>query len=229
MNLMAEKQVYPMLSEKSWWQIRNQFKKTIPSVVNVSYLKSLLSLNSDQSARNIMAPLRQMKIIDLEGKPLPRATDWRSDTKYPEVCNTIISEIYPQELLDLFPDPQIDNAAAKSWFMDTCSLGNNAAGKIVSTFSLLKSGEIKTDVDAVKPSPSKRRKKKVQEDQANMRTADKEDSVPTQTEDVALSVANASLAPAVHIDLQIHISPDASAEQIDKIFASMAKHLYGKV
>jgi hypothetical protein len=85
---MAEKQVYPMISEKSWWQIRNQFKKTIPSVVNVSYLKSLLSLNSDQSARNIITPLRQMGIIDTDGKPLPRATDWRSDT--PRICFTCL-------------------------------------------------------------------------------------------------------------------------------------------
>lgn len=54
---MADKQFYPAISEKSWWQLRSQFKKTIPSVVNVSYLKSLLSLNSDQSARNILAIL----------------------------------------------------------------------------------------------------------------------------------------------------------------------------
>ena len=67
---MADKQIYPMISEKSWWQLRNQFKKTIPSVVNVSYLKSLLSLNSDQSARNILAPLRQMGIIDADGNRL---------------------------------------------------------------------------------------------------------------------------------------------------------------
>ena len=72
---MADKQIYPMISEKSWWQLRNQFKKTIPSVVNVSYLKSLLSLNSDQSARNILAPLRQMGIIDADGKPQPRALE----------------------------------------------------------------------------------------------------------------------------------------------------------
>lgn len=68
----------------------------------MSYLKSLLSLNSDQSARNILAPLRQMGIIDADGKPQPRATDWRSDAKYPDVCSAIIAEIYPQELLDLF-------------------------------------------------------------------------------------------------------------------------------
>lgn len=32
--------------------------------------------------------------------------------------------------------------------------------------------------------------------------------------------------PTVHIDIQIHISPDSTPQQIDKIFESMAKHLY---
>jgi len=34
--------------------------------------------------------------------------------------------------------------------------------------------------------------------------------------------------PTVHIDIQVHIDASASPEQIDQIFASMAKHLYGK-
>ncbi len=34
--------------------------------------------------------------------------------------------------------------------------------------------------------------------------------------------------PSIHIDLQIHISPEAKPEQIDKIFASMREHLYPK-
>ncbi len=34
--------------------------------------------------------------------------------------------------------------------------------------------------------------------------------------------------PALHLDVQIHISADASPEQIDHIFESMAKHLYSK-
>jgi hypothetical protein len=33
---------------------------------------------------------------------------------------------------------------------------------------------------------------------------------------------------AVHIDIQIHIAADAKPEQINCIFASMAKHLYGR-
>ncbi len=34
--------------------------------------------------------------------------------------------------------------------------------------------------------------------------------------------------PSIHVDVQVHIDPNASAEQIDKIFASMARHLYGR-
>ena len=32
--------------------------------------------------------------------------------------------------------------------------------------------------------------------------------------------------PSLHINIQVHISPDATTDQIDQIFASMAKHLY---
>lgn len=222
-----------MISEKSWWQLRNQFKKTIPSAVNVSYLKSLLSLNSDQSARNILAPLRQMGIIDADGKPKPRATDWRSDAKYPDVCSAIISEIYPQELLDLFPDAQVDNVTAKTWFMDTCSLGDNAAGKITSTFSMLKSGQIKSDADVTKTSisPPKAKSNKPQKSVPAGNATKPVFVSPMSAVDAnapTISATVASPTPSVHIDLQIHISPDASPEQIDSIFASMAKHLYGR-
>ena len=32
--------------------------------------------------------------------------------------------------------------------------------------------------------------------------------------------------PSIHIDFQIHISPETTPEQIDQIFASMRRHLY---
>lgn len=38
-----------------------------------------------------------------------------------------------------------------------------------------------------------------------------------------------SPTPTLHIDFQVHIAADAPPEQIDQIFESMAKHLYGKV
>ena len=43
-------------------------------------------------------------------------------------------------------------------------------------------------------------------------------------------VASDQFAPVVplHIDVQVHISSDASGEQIDHIFSSMSKHLFRK-
>ena len=34
--------------------------------------------------------------------------------------------------------------------------------------------------------------------------------------------------PALHIDIQVHIDSNASPDQIDQVFASMARHLYGR-
>lgn len=51
---------------------------------------------------------------------------------------------------------------------------------------------------------------------------------PPLTPPQAQSLANFGGGPAVHIDIQIHISPDSSSQQIEKIFESMAKHLYGR-
>jgi hypothetical protein len=42
------------------------------------------------------------------------------------------------------------------------------------------------------------------------------------------SVGSGRPVPAVHIDVQVHIPTTATNDQIDQIFASMAKHLYGR-
>ena len=34
--------------------------------------------------------------------------------------------------------------------------------------------------------------------------------------------------PSIHINVQIHIDPNSTPEQIDQIFSSMARHLYGR-
>ena len=52
----------------------------------------------------------------------------------------------------------------------------------------------------------------------------KEDS---ESSDPAIKPQIHGNLPNLHIDLQIHISPESTPEQIEAIFASMAKHLYG--
>lgn len=223
---MADKQAYPMISEKNWWDLRNQFKKTIPTIVNASYVKSLLDFKSDDSARNnIILPLRQIGLIDDDGKPTPLATDWRSDEKYPAACKTILKAIYPQQLLELFPDESVDQSRVRAWFMDTASLGQSGAGKVTNTFILIKDAKVKQYVTA---SNKKEVVKKPAKKTPSVHTASTGFANVPGTQAMKQDTQFALPSPTMHIDVQVHISPDASPDQIDKIFESMAKHLYGR-
>lgn len=213
-----KKIAFPKIPESNWWSIRKQFKKTIPSVVNITYLKSLLDLESDISARNLMAPLKSLGLINEEGKPTSRANEWRDDDKYTKVCNDMILENYPQELLDLYPDnTNLDKKNISKWFMTKCAIGEGTANIVASTFILLKEATIKDDEPIKKQSKGKM----VKEGKKDMGIANK--ITPVSGGDVIPAEKN---GPSMHIDLQIHISPDATANQIDCIFASISKHLY---
>lgn len=98
--------------------------------------------------------------------------------------------------------------------------------KWLALFSLLKSGEIKdktanglTKSTTIKRTDSKQRKASV-----NKATGAPVTNQSTVGNDGNFDSIN---RPNLHIDLQIHISPDSTPDQIDTIFASMAKHLYG--
>lgn len=232
---MVDKQVYPRLPERNWWIIRNQFKKTLPSAVTTSYLKSLLNLTSEKAARNLLPPLRQIGLIDEEGKPTARANEWRSDSKYSETCKSIVEEIYPQEMRDLFAGPELDRKPIKEWLMHTASIGEGAADLSAAMYILLNEATLKDDEELSKIVNGST--KKVSKDKSNkpstknIESEIKPDNIElmesTQQASISQSESD-SFSTALHIDLQIHISADASADQIESIFANIAKYLYKK-
>ena len=135
---MADSNSYPMISEKNWWTIREKFKASLPAIATPNYVKTLLTLSSDSSANsNVITPMRRIGLLDEENKPTALANDWRLDNKYKEVCSSIIKNVYPTELLDLFPDSNVDRASARNWFMSQ-GVGQGAADKMVALFMLLK-------------------------------------------------------------------------------------------
>lgn len=222
--MLEEKETFPMIPESNWWKLRDQFRKSLPPVVNPSYLKSLLNLNSDQASRNLIPPLKRLKLIDDQGKPTGRANDWRNDVKYNATCQQIVSEVYPEELRGLMPGPDIDRDECKQWFMDRGALGVKAAYRAASLYILLNTplDQARKDIGR-KQTPTKPRAK-------SQPGTTKPVSQPIDASALASS-SNASQiplggGPSVHIDLQIHISSEADADQIDSIFASIAKHLY---
>jgi hypothetical protein len=136
--------------------------------------------------------------------------------------------VYPQELLDLCSGNGFDRNAAKSLFLGK-GVGESAASNMTALFVLLKSGEVKEKKDRNQTVAKKTTQNpKATSGKSSSQTAKQQD-VPQQSvgeQSVATNPATSN-RPNLHIDLQIHISPESTPEQIDSIFASMAKHLYG--
>ena len=216
---------YPMISERNWWVIRDKFKTSLPSIASPNYVKTLLSLSSDASANsNVIGPMKRIGLLDDESKPTPLANDWRLDNKYKEVCDTIVKNVYANELLDLFPDSTVDRISARNWFMGH-GVGATAADKMVALFILLKSGEIKQKkaIAAKKPTSSTKTSKPSIKDDVPKAEIEQ----PSNQDFPSSNNINLLSRPNLHIDLQIPISPDSTSEQIETVFASMAKHFYG--
>lgn len=219
---------YPTISEKAWWIIREKFKASIPSTVSSTYIKSLLSMASDNSANsNIITPMKRLGLIDEDNKPTALANDWRIDEKYSKSCETMLKTVYPAELLDLFPDKEIDKSSARTWFMSQ-GVGQAAADKMIALFTLLKNGEIKEKKITKGPKKNGGTPKKTESKNQTLKEAP---GIPMDATIDKTGVSSSNTIcnrPNLHIDLQIHISPDSTPEQIECIFASMAKHLYGR-
>lgn len=227
---MADNNSYPMLSASNWWNIRKKFKQTIPGTVTASYLSSILNMQERSATNNIMPYLRQLGIIDAEGKTGERATLWRDDIDYPRVCDEMRKEVYPQELLDIPCVTDDDREAIKRWFARTTGTGESTVGKISAFYFLLcdkdpsKEPTTSKQPNGIKAKTASRSSKKLVINEA-------EDNPKKDAQNHQVGAGNNQFAckpniPALNINLQIHISSDASPEQIEKIFESMSKYIY---
>ena len=219
---------YPAISEKAWWIIRDKFKASLPSSFSPTYVKSLLSMASDNSANsNVITPMKRLGLIDEENKPTALANQWRIDDTYGKACETMLKAVYPIELLDLFPDEVVDKNSARTWFMGN-GVGQAAADKMIALFVLLKEGKVKDKKTSLAKKTNTTTSAKEAKKVTTTRTEKAIHAESLAVEPTVQNSAPVSNRPNLHIDLQIHISPESTPEQIECIFASMAKHLYGE-
>ena len=221
-----EKSTYPKIPLIHWWELRNKFKQSFPASVTPGYLAAALGMKEESAKANILPALLTFKVIDQDGKPTDRARQWRDDEQYHLACEAIRQEAYPQELLDALPPPSPDREAVVRWFANKTRVGEAAARQMALVYILLCYADPIHGQDVASPAPAKTAKKK-------SRVAV---SKPAETTLPVHKVSSANvpqerpsstsqITPSIHIDIQIHLSPDISTTQIDQIFASMAKHL----
>lgn len=214
-----ENDSFPMLSAKNWWAIRKKIQSSIPSTVTPNFIQSLLGFKDEASARsNVLAPMRKLGLIDDGGKPTDLLRLWRNDDSYVQACTEMLNKVYPDELLTLISGDPLDKQAATRWFMGK-DAGQAAAGKMVALLAILK------QADPTPPKTINNQKASKQPSSAranNVKLKEKDNNIQPVTN----MPLNSAIAPSVHIDLQLHFSPDLTPEQINAIFESMSKYLY---
>ena len=221
---MAEKpdrRSYPKIPDKNWWALRHKFQQSLPKEVNADYLQSVLGHGSPRGAANLLAPLRTLGLIDKDGHLQERVNDWRHNDSYKQACNAMLEETYPDGLRAAFPDPTSDDESLISWFSRNTESGRSNAKQMASLYTLISAGD--PDMTSASMAVSSKSERK-----PGTKTAvSKSSRQATVTKKPSASVENhRRIEPELNINVQIHISSDASAEQIDQIFSSMATHLY---
>jgi len=193
---------------------------------------------SASSAKKIFNYLVTLGLVTEDFAATDRLRQWRMNDSYAEACQAMIDDVYPQDLKDAAPGPKVDREIAKRWFMKT-DLGEAQASQCAAMYALI------SDADLSKLSSSRVAKTKtvrtqngkpkqaqsgpeLKRDSAIQKDAGDNESI-TAPSKVELPKSNLSIGgPTVHLNLEIHISPDLSLEQIEKVFESMGKHVFSR-
>ena len=217
-----------MLPVGSWWTLRKKFKQSIPGVVTDNYLATVLGMSVESVRANVLPFLKPIGIIDDEGRTTERAKLWRDDGHYPEVCKAIAAKVYPKELIDAVPNPRDNRDAAKRWFANHTGSGDSACSRMAALYTVLIEADPATQPDGKSTKPKDRtQKKNLTKVSAPSKAVKLARSVPApQPASLTPPSAIRNEGPDVSINLQIHISADASPDQIEQMFAAMAKHIY---
>ena|ERR1039458_2516375 len=227
---MAEaKKSFPMIPVGSWWELRKKFKQSIPGIVTDTYLSTVLDMQIASARGNVLPSLKQLGIIDEDGKTGERAKLWRDDGRYPEVCKAMLNEVYPAELLHAVSDPNANREQAERWFSNRTGTGEVAARRMAAVYAILAEADASKQPD--KEKKDRTRKTTEERPRAVVGPARAVPAVLPAPERRELDNNGGSQGqrqppPGININLQIHISADATPDQIDQIFASMAKHIY---
>ena len=185
----------------------------VPPKATAAWLKSLGFTSSNDST--LLKPLKFIDLCDQSGSPTNRWKQYRGGS-HAQVLADAIRFGY-QDLFALHPNAQdLSDTDLNHFFATHSSGGSQAVAKTSSTFKSL----------CAKPDFSTNSGTETANSEPESPSSTNQDAAATPSPNGAF-VSN-TIRPEIHIDIQIHISPEASTDQIDQIFSSTSKHLYGR-
>lgn len=208
----------PQLPSIVWWKVRESFKKSIPKKVSSTYLSAILNL-SEKSASKYLGSFVKLGLVDSDNSTTDLAAIWRDDETYSQACERILTDIYPEELLSVAPPPEPDLNQVANWIARHERLGAQAAQAKAVLYSLIASGNLP---EAIETAPIRKvpATKRANQPKKKDSTSSEDASKPNHSTE-----SKSDIDTRIQLNVQIHISADASNSQIEAIFSSMAKHL----
>lgn len=178
----------------------------IPAKATIKWLESIGFKSTND--RTMLAVLEQIGFMSSEGTPQETWKLYRGSN-----CKAVLAEAIRTGYADLFmtyPDANTRTTAELAdYFKTKSTAGPQVIEKTVSTFKVL------CELAAFAANPLVPLDRRL-----TPAGGDHDAKAPTPAR-----AGHDHFSPNLHIDIQIHISPDTPPELIDKMFASMAKYL----
>ena len=214
-------QSYPQIPTTVWWGMRTLLQKTPSAKFDESMLAAQLSVQP-AAARQYVAELKKVGILDEEGRCTDLANKWRMDETYADAVNELASAVYPEQLVTISPPGEANRQKVKNWFM-TQGLGEGSANNKAATYMLI------TNSSPGESAPARAQSNGSGTKRPSQSTVKKPTKQLKGAPKSADSGQGGELIDALplNVNVQIHISADASADQIDAIFSAMRKYRIG--
>ena len=183
----------------------------VPPKATIQWLKTIGFTSSNDTS--LLGVLKAVGLVDGSNVPTGIWSSYRG-VHHKKVLGDAIRAGYA-ELFAVYPDAwQRSSSDLEHVFSTSSNAGQQVIAKTVGTFkALCENAEFGTVEQ--QPTPV-------------VQTGPMHTPVSQQLINPMQAVAGTTPTPSIHIDIQIHISPEASTDQIDQVFKSMAKHLYGE-
>ena len=218
---MAEngKNRFPQIPATVWWGVRAILSRTPNAVLDERFLGIQLKVQ-EAAARQYIAELTAVGILNDEKKATPLALEWRIDGTYSSAVEKLVKKIYPQALLDLAPHGEGDRQKATNFFMRE-GLGQGAAGNKAATYFMIGS-------PTPNESPVRSQEKSAPKSTRSTQRVRPAGGQFSENPPRSLSGRESADGIPLNVNVQIHISADATSDQIESIFSAMRRYLYDK-
>jgi hypothetical protein len=222
---MADRNSFPQIPSTVWWGVRNILQRTPNATVDERMLSVQLQVQ-DAAARQYVVELKRAGILTEENKATPIAQKWRLDQTYAEAVDQLVRDIYPDGLIHVAPPGDADRQKVVNWFLHE-GLGQGAAGNKAATYLLISSREPNESPSrgGAKAKPENGGKQPARPPAPRATAAARPSKTAEKPPAGDGSRIRAEAFP-LNVNVQIHISADAGAEQIETIFAAMRRYLH---